>query len=268
MDSVETHVQLAEARAENADLRSKLERLRGPSLRLRAKLEAAEGRIDRARRALRQRKFPQSLEYRRPSDRIKAAEAALEPANAEGIASEGGTAEQAANPRETSPDAPSAEAVDQGCPVCGDEGGNRHLDGHNRCPMCLRADTGYRRTSEGLHPRERSSAEAGGPMAQTAAYKAHDAEAEEAVERFHRRTPSAEAACDHAKYLPSPGQASIGEIEAEPDWQALAGELAKLLDEAARHYVPSAAEHDSLLQRIIRALARYRDATAQQAHRG
>jgi hypothetical protein len=107
-------------------------RLEAENAELHSKLEAAEGRIEQTRKFVKLRVHHSSMYYRALLDILS------EPANAEGIASEGGSA-KAANPHEVLTDAPSAEA--------------------------------------------------GGPMAQTAAYKAHEAGAEEAVERFHSRPP-------------------------------------------------------------------------------
>jgi hypothetical protein len=137
-------------------------------------LKAAEGRIELTRHEL-----AVSLNDQRSGGaedaRRKALRRLSEPANAEEKselhdwkrprgcwlcarcgAEEGGWARPAASG--CSANAPSAETVDQGCPVCGDEGGDSaYYPGRNgRCPMCLRTDTGYRRTSEGLHPRNPS----------------------------------------------------------------------------------------------------------------
>ena len=48
------------------------------------------------------------------------------------------------------PEEPRSRPPDEGCPVCGDEGGDETPGRSGRCPMCLRAPTGYRRTSAGL----------------------------------------------------------------------------------------------------------------------
>jgi hypothetical protein len=116
------HAEIADLTVENADLRERLkaaeeaeERMNDAFAECRERLsqeirqrEAAEGRIERARHEL-----AVSFNDQRPGGAEDARREALrrlsEPANAEGIASEGGSA-QAANPREAGTDAPSAEA--------------------------------------------------------------------------------------------------------------------------------------------------------------
>ena len=79
---------------------------------LRARLEAAEGLIAAARSKL--QTLPASPRTLMALEAIDAAQDVLsEPANAEGIASKGGSA-QAANPRKEKADAPSAEAGEPG----------------------------------------------------------------------------------------------------------------------------------------------------------
>jgi hypothetical protein len=91
----------------------KVEALEAKIADLRTKLEAAsaaEERMNDAFAGCRER-LSQEIRHREAAEgRIEQARAALEPANAEGIASEGGSAETAANPRDLPTDAPSAEA--------------------------------------------------------------------------------------------------------------------------------------------------------------
>jgi len=105
------------------DLKDKYRALEAENADLRSKLQAAEGRIARAREeaqaivAYADTKFAGDCAERervRQGGKRLAAKVLLtvldQPANAEGIASEGGSA-QAANPREVPTDAPSVEAV-------------------------------------------------------------------------------------------------------------------------------------------------------------